>query len=129
MSDALPETALKSRPVIECRDCLARGFSTGDCPCPPRPSLDVLDSEYCDENGEYGWFLKSDRTPTRVAAIKRARGDLDMWLDWTEYRVRTVWMRPTFREWYWSDPSWGVEKCEKNDPDALAFWEVTHAAT
>ncbi len=126
-TDTTRESRIEAKLAVECRDCLAQGYSTGECSCPPCPPLAELDIPYGDEDGEVAWFLKGERTPARTAAKKRARYDLDMDLDWIDFRVRTVYMRPSWRSWWGYTPSWGVEKCDRSDPEALPFWEVTHA--
>lgn len=108
--------------LSECRDYTEGHAECGNCP--PVPSFEELDDPYGTEDGETGWFLKSERTPDRSSAKRRALSDLDWCCEWIDLRVRTIWMQPYYRSWDYG-MSWGVRKCAKDDPFSLEFWEVT----
>jgi len=112
----------------KCRDCLAQGYTVGECCCDPIPPMRSLDQPYCDEDGRMMWLLKEcdGKTRRRQDALSEAQtyGVFD---DYTDGRCRTVWMRFQWRnDWLGYGPGWGVEPVTEDHPEAVEFWEVKH---
>lgn len=86
--------------------------------------FEVPSDEMISDDDPQGWLAKS-AYPTRSKAKAWAVGELG--IDYTDVRVRTVWIRGLTPEERQHDEWMGGYGCQKDHPAAVEFWEVSHA--